>query len=113
MAMYCLNLLGMALELATEDPVYEDVASKFWEHFVNIAYAIQRPDDPERGLWDEHDGFFYDEIHHPDGRQVPIRVRSLVGLLPLTAVVTGDSAILNRFPASSVAWSGSSSTDGT
>ena len=98
MAMYCLNLLAMALELASEDPVYEDVASKFWEHFVYIAYAIQRPEDPELGLWDETDGFFYDEIHHPDGRQVPIRVRSLVGLLPLTAVVTGDSELINRFP---------------
>ncbi len=98
MAMYCLNLLGMALELASEDPVYEDVASKFWEHFVYIAHAIQRPENPELGLWDEKDGFFYDEIHHPDGRQVPIRVRSLVGLLPLTAVVTGDSALINRFP---------------
>jgi hypothetical protein len=98
MATYCLNLLGMALELASHDPVYEDVASKFWEHFVYIAYAIQRPDDPQMGLWDEQDGFFYDEIHHPDGRQVPIRVRSLVGLLPLTAVVVGDSALIHRFP---------------
>ncbi|HTR01996.1 MAG TPA: glucosidase [Thermoanaerobaculia bacterium] len=98
MAMYCLNLLGMALELAAEDPVYEDVASKFWEHFVYIAHAIQRPDQPELGLWDEHDGFFYDEVHHPDGRQIPIRVRSLVGLLPLTAVVVGDSALIDRFP---------------
>ena len=76
MAMYCLNLLGMALELASEDPVYEDVATKFWEHFVYIAHAIQRPDDPALGLWDEQDGFFYDEIHHADGRQIPIRVRS-------------------------------------
>jgi hypothetical protein len=98
MAMYCLNLLGMALELASHDPVYEDVASKFWEHFVYIAYAIQRPDDPAMGLWDEQDGFFYDEIHHADGRQVPIRVRSAVGLLPLTAVVVGDSALIHRFP---------------
>jgi hypothetical protein len=98
MAMYCLNLLGMALELASEDPVYEDVASKFWEHFVYIAHAIQRPDQPELGLWDEQDGFFYDEIHHPDGSQIPIRVRSAVGLLPLTAVVTGDSELINRFP---------------
>jgi hypothetical protein len=98
MAMYCLNLLGMALELASEDPVYEDVASKFWEHFVYIAHAIQRPDNPDLGLWDEQDGFFYDEIHHADGRQIPIRVRSLVGLLPLTAVVTGDSELINRFP---------------
>ena len=98
MAMYCLNLLGMALELASKDPVYEDVASKFWEHFVYIAYAVQRPDVPGDGLWDEQDGFFYDEIHHEDGRQVPIRVRSAVGLLPLTAVVTGDSALIDRFP---------------
>jgi mannosylglycerate hydrolase MGH1-like protein len=99
MAMYCLNLLAMALELAAEDPVYEDVASKFWEHFVYIAHAVQRPDDPEGGLWDEEDGFFYDELHHADGRQIPIRIRSAVGLLPLTAVVTGDSALINRFPA--------------
>ncbi|HTO88320.1 MAG TPA: glucosidase [Thermoanaerobaculia bacterium] len=98
MAMYCLNLLGMALELASEDPVYEDVASKFWEHFVYIAHAVQRPDEPGGGLWDEEDGFFYDELHHADGRQVPIRVRSAVGLLPLTAVVTGDSALISRFP---------------
>jgi hypothetical protein len=98
MAMYCLNLLAMALELAAQDPVYEDVASKFWEHFVYIAYAIQRPDDPEAGLWDEQDGFFYDEIHRPDGSQTPIRVRSAVGLIPLSAVATGDSALVARFP---------------
>ena len=98
MANYCLNLLAMALELASKDPVYEDVASKFWEHFVYIAYAVQRPDMPGSGLWDEEDGFFYDELQHPDGRQIPIRVRSLVGLLPLTAVVTGDSALIDRFP---------------
>ena len=98
MAMYCLNLLGMALELATEDPVYEDVASKFWEHFIYIAHAVQRPDETGVGLWDEQDGFFYDDVRHPDGRQVPIRTRSLVGLLPLTAVVTGDSALIDRFP---------------
>ncbi len=98
MAMYCLNLLGMALELASFDPVYEDVASKFWEHFVYIAHAIQRNDDTGTGLWDEQDGFFYDALHSPDGTQYPIRVRSAVGLLPLTAVVTGDSALINRFP---------------
>jgi hypothetical protein len=98
MAMYCLNLLGMALELAAKDPVYEDVASKFWEHFVYIAHAVQRPDDPETGLWDEQDGFFYDELRHPDGRSFRIRTRSLVGMLPLTAVVTGDSTLIDRFP---------------
>ena len=98
MAMYCLNLLGMALELATEDSVYEDVASKFWEHFIYIAHAMQRPDETGVGLWDEQDGFFYDDVRHPDGRQFPIRARSLVGLLPLIAVVTRDSALIDRFP---------------
>ena len=98
MAMYCLNMLAIALVLATEDPVYEDVASKFWEHFVYIAYAIQRPDDPDSGLWDEEDGFFYDELHFPDGRNMPIKVRSFVGLIPLTAVATGDSKLIDRFP---------------
>ncbi len=99
MAMYCLNMLAIALQLATEDPVYEDVASKFWEHFVYIAYAIQRPDEQAKGLWSEDDGFFYDTLHGPDGRNVPIKVRSAVGLLPLTAVATGDSKLIARFPA--------------
>jgi len=98
MAMYCLNMLAIALVLASEDPVYEDVASKFWEHFVYIAYAIQRPDDPERGLWDEEDGFFYDNLHAPDGRNIPIRVRSAVGLIPIYAVAMGDSKLIDRFP---------------
>ena len=98
MAMYCLNMLAIALQLASEDPVYEDVASKFWEHFVYIAYAIQRPDAPDRGLWSEEDGFFYDNLHAPDGRNIPIRVRSAVGLLPLTAVAMGDSKLIDRFP---------------
>ncbi len=99
MAMYCLNMLAIALQLATEDPVYEDVASKFWEHFVYIAFAIQRPDEQAKGLWNEDDGFFYDTLHGPDGRNVPIKVRSAVGLLPLTAVATGDSKLIARFPA--------------
>ena len=99
MAMYCLNMLAIALQLATEDPVYEDVASKFWEHFVYIAYAIQRPDEPATGLWNEEDGFFYDTLHGPDGRNIPLKIRSAVGLLPLTAVATGDSRLIARFPA--------------
>src|SRR5262249_1195662 len=98
MAMYCLNMLTIALQLATEDPVYEDVASKFWEHFVYIAYAIQRPDEPSRGLWDEEDAFFYDNLHSPEGQNIPIRVRSAVGLFPLTAVAIGDSKLIARFP---------------
>jgi hypothetical protein len=99
MAMYCLNMLAIALTLATEDPVYEDVASKFWEHFVYIAHAIQMPEDPEKGLWDEQDGFFYDELHAPDSPDIPIKVRSIVGLIPLSAVATGDSKLIERFPA--------------
>ena len=98
MAMYCLNMLAISLQLASEDPVYEDVASKFWEHFVYIAYAAQRPDAPEKGLWDEEDGFFYDNLHSPDGRFIPIRVRSAVGLIPLSAVAVGDSSLIDRFP---------------
>ncbi|HYB53746.1 MAG TPA: glucosidase, partial [Thermoanaerobaculia bacterium] len=98
MAMYCLNMLAIALQLSTEDPVYEDVASKFWEHFVYIAYAIQRPDEPERSLWNEEDGFFYDALHAPDGRNIPIKVRSAVGLIPLSAVAMGDSKLIDRFP---------------
>ncbi|HEY7113451.1 MAG TPA: glucosidase [Thermoanaerobaculia bacterium] len=99
MATYCLNMLAIALQLATEDPVYEDVASKFWEHFVYIAFAIQRPDDPGKGLWSAEEGFFYDTLHAPDGKNVPLKIRSAVGLIPLTAVATGDSKLLARFPA--------------
>jgi Glycosyl hydrolase family 63 C-terminal domain len=98
MAMYCLNLLGMALELAVEDPAYEDVASKFWEHFVYIAHAMHHVGEEGFNLWDEEDGFFYDAIRKPDGTHEPIRVRSLVGLIPLSAVVTGDMKLLDRFP---------------
>jgi len=98
MAMYCLNMLGMALELAIDDPAYEDVASKFWEHFVYIAHAMHHMGDDGLNLWDDEDGFFYDAIKRPDGKAEPIRVRSLVGLIPLTAVVTGDRRILDRFP---------------
>jgi hypothetical protein len=98
MAMYCLNMLGMALELAIDDPAYEDVASKFWEHFIYIAHAMHNVGEDSLNLWDERDGFFYDAIRRPDGVAEPIRVRSAVGLIPLTAVVTGDRRILDRFP---------------
>ncbi len=71
MAMYCLNMLAMALELAYEDPAYEDVASKFWEHFTQIAYAMNNRGDDGVSLWDETDGFFYDVLHVPKARRVP------------------------------------------
>ncbi len=99
MAMYCLNLLGIALELSVEEPIYEDVASKFWEHFVYIAHAMQHMGEDGLNLWNEQDGFFYDAIRRPDGSHEHIRVRSLVGLTPLMAVVTGDSKLVDQFPA--------------
>jgi hypothetical protein len=96
MAMYSLNMLGMALELAQENPVYEDIASKFFEHFLSIAEAMHRMGDD--GLWDEQDGFYYDVIELPNGERFPLRVRSMVGLIPLFAVETLEPHVLARFP---------------
>ncbi|HVI96359.1 MAG TPA: glucosidase, partial [Anaeromyxobacter sp.] len=93
MAMYSLDLLSIALELAGEEPEYEDVASKFWEHFVHIARAMNT-----MGLWDERDGFYYDLLHAPSGEEIPLRVRSLVGLIPLYAVESLSPELLDRFP---------------
>ncbi|MBX3111807.1 MAG: hypothetical protein KF857_07335 [Fimbriimonadaceae bacterium] len=91
MAMYCLNMLSIALELAKVDPAYDDVASKFFEHFVYIAKAAH-----DLGLWDDADGFFYDVVRGPDGNQLPIKARSAVGLIPLLAVTTIDADDLVR-----------------
>ncbi len=96
MAMYSLNMLAIALELAATDPVYEDVASKFWEHFVYIARAMVSV-GAEYDLWDDEDGFFYDVLHR-DGTRIPVKVRSLVGLIPLLAVSTIDAGTLDRLP---------------
>jgi hypothetical protein len=93
MAMYALNLLEIALVLAEQDPVYEDLATKFFEHFAYIADAIR-----ERGLWDDEDGFFYDVLNLADGGRVPLKVRSMVGLLPLCATTTLGSGTLDRLP---------------
>jgi hypothetical protein len=98
MAMYTLNLLAIALELASEDPAYEDVASKFWEHFIYIANAMHHRGDDGIGLWDETDGFFYDVLKFPDGGKYPMRVRSMVGLIPLFAVETLEPEMLDRLP---------------
>jgi hypothetical protein len=97
MAMYCLNLLAMARELVLHDSSYEDVASKFWEHFIYIAHAMNHRGNGVR-LWDEQDGFFYDVLHLPNGDNVPLRLRSLVGLVPLFAVETVDPGALVRMP---------------
>jgi Glycosyl hydrolase family 63 C-terminal domain len=98
MAMYALNLLAIAMEVAKEDPSYEDVASKFWEHFVYIARAMNNRGDDEIRLWDEQDGFFYDVLHLPEGKPYPVKVRSMVGLIPLFAVETLEPELLDRLP---------------
>ena len=98
MAMYALNLLAIAMELAKEDPSYEDVASKFWEHFLYIAHAMNNRGDDEVRLWDEQDGFFYDVLHLPEGRPFPMKVRSMVGLIPLFAVETLEPELLDCLP---------------
>ena len=96
MGMYCLNMLAIAMELAKEDPAYEDIASKFWEHFLYIAHAINHLGSDGAGMWDEQDGFFYDVLHTPDGGHRPMKVRSMVGLIPLFAVETLEPQICNQ-----------------
>ena len=98
MAMYSLDMLAIALELASEDPVYEDVASKFWEHFVYIARAMNHMGDDGLSLWDEQDGFFYDVLHTHDGERIPMRVRSMVGLIPLHAAQVMGPELLEKMP---------------
>jgi hypothetical protein len=97
MGMYCLNMLAIALELAKEDPSYEDVASKFFEHFVYIAHAMDDLGHEGISLWDEADGFYYDVLH-ADGHHQPLKVRSLVGLVPLFAVETLEPAVIDALP---------------
>ncbi|TAK91417.1 MAG: glucosidase [Verrucomicrobia bacterium] len=97
MAMYSLNLLRIALELAQHNKVYEDIATKFFEHFLDIAAAINSEEDG-LGLWDEEDEFYYDELRTPGGREIPLKVRSMVGLIPLFAVETLDPELLKKLP---------------
>ncbi len=96
MAMYCLNMLAIAIELAGEDPAYEDVASKFWEHFLYIAHAMNHLGDERSRLWNEEDGFYYDVLSLPDGTGFPMKVRSMVGLIPLFAVETLEPETLSQ-----------------
>ncbi|MBK9953141.1 MAG: glucosidase [Candidatus Competibacteraceae bacterium] len=86
MAMYSLNLTRIALELAHHNHVYEDIATKFFEHFLSIAAALNNLGDQGIELWDEQDVFFYDVLSLPDGQKTPVRIRSMVGLIPLFAV---------------------------
>jgi hypothetical protein len=98
MAMYTLNLMRIALELALEDHVYEDIASKFFEHFLSIAGAMTNIGGDGIGLWDEEEEFYYDVLHLPGGQRVPLRARSLVGLIPLFAVEVLDASVFRRLP---------------
>jgi hypothetical protein len=98
MCVYALDMMAIALELALHNPSYEDIASKFFEHFLYIATAMNSHDDTEMGLWDERDGFYYDKLVLPDNRSFPMRVRSLVGLLPLLAVETLQPEVLDKLP---------------
>jgi hypothetical protein len=95
MAFYCTTMLRIALELAQDDPAYDAMASKFFEHFMNIADAMNTVG--ESGLWNEEDGFYNDQLK-VDGSTIPIRIRSLVGLIPLLAVEILDEANLEKLP---------------
>jgi hypothetical protein len=101
MAMYCQQLLELSLTLAGHDPTYEDIATKFFEHFALIASALN-----DKGLWDEQDGFYYDLLHLADGSSIPLRARSVTGLLPLAAVMEVPQGLLERLPdfAARVRW---------
>ena len=98
MAMYSLNMMRIALELATSNPTYQDIASKFFEHFLYIAQAMNNIGGSGVGLWDEKDEFYYDVLHTADGNVMPLKVRSLVGLTPLFAVETLEPSLLKQVP---------------
>ncbi|MEH2158952.1 MGH1-like glycoside hydrolase domain-containing protein [Nostoc sp.] len=97
MGMYCLNMLAIALELAKTNPVYEDIATKFFEHFLYIADAMNKIGEMEASLWNDSDGFYYDVLHLPE-RQVTLKVRSMVGLIPLFAIETIEPETLKLLP---------------
>ena len=98
MAMYSLNLMRIALELSLHNPVYQDVASKFFEHFLFIASAMTNMAERNEGLWNDEDEFYYDELIPPSGDVMPLKLRSMVGLIPLFAVETLEPEMLERLP---------------
>jgi hypothetical protein len=99
MALYCQSMLDIAMELAMRDPAYEEVACKFIEHFFWIAGAMDRVGDNADEMWDEEDGFFYDLLCLPDGQAMRLKVRSMVGLLPLCAAAIIPREFIEKFPA--------------
>ena len=98
MALYCQNMLQIALELAEDDPVYLEQAETFFEHFAWISIAVNRPVGKAESMWDEDDGFFYDLLRLPDGGASRLRVRSMVGLLPLAAATVLDPGLAEKYP---------------
>jgi hypothetical protein len=98
MAMYSLNLMRIALELATHNDVYEDIATKFFEHFLHIVEAMNNIGDEGIGLWCDKDEFYYDVLNFPNSQSMPLKVRSMVGLIPLFAVETLESELLDQLP---------------
>ncbi|HET6544143.1 MAG TPA: glucosidase [Chryseolinea sp.] len=98
MAMFTLNMLRMSLELAKENPTYESLATKFFEHFLYIAGAMANVGNEGINLWDEEDEFFYDVLHTPDNHRLKMKVRSMVGLIPLFAVEVLDQELFDSMP---------------
>ncbi|WP_292008993.1 glucosidase [Chryseobacterium sp.] len=98
MAMYALNMMRIAMELAQYYQVYEDMAIKFFEHYLYIAEAMENMGDKQQGLWNEEDGFFYDVLQLGNGESVSLRLRSIVGLIPLFAVEIIDHELLEKMP---------------
>ena len=98
MGMFSLNLMRIAIELAMENHVYENIATKFFEHFLGIAAAMNNLGGKGIGLWDEEDEFYYDVLHTPGGRYLPLKVRSIVGLMPLLAVETIQWQLIDALP---------------
>jgi hypothetical protein len=99
MAAFAKSMLSAALLLAERDPTYEDVASKFWEHYIYIADAMNSRHNPERSLWDEEDGFFYDYLFTPDHGRFPVRARTMVGFVPMFGVTAVLADTFDRYPA--------------
>ncbi|MGB8771521.1 MAG: glucosidase, partial [Candidatus Korobacteraceae bacterium] len=99
MAAFAKSMLSTALLLAERNPDYEDVASKFWEHYIYIANAMNSRSDPKKSLWDEQDGFFYDQLISPDHEQYPIRARTMVGFVPMFGASTVPLETFDHYPA--------------
>ncbi|WP_264566133.1 MGH1-like glycoside hydrolase domain-containing protein [Flavobacterium sp. N3904] len=99
MAMYSLNMLRIACEISLKNPVYQEMASKFFEHFLHIAGAMQSMGDNKLNLWDEDDQFYYDMLHKPNGNAELLKIRSMVGLIPLFAVEVLNAELLEKLPA--------------